>query len=45
MTNYVYVNLISQSTYCMLDENGEEQGEKAYSNFKESIFLWERIVT
>ena len=25
MAYYVYVNLIWQSTYCMLDENGEEQ--------------------
>src|SRR5437763_16563014 len=32
---YAYVNLIYQSTYCMLDENWEEQGELFYE--KESL--------
>src|SRR5437868_4069124 len=34
-SQYAYVNLIYQSTYCMLDENWEEQGELFYE--KESL--------
>jgi hypothetical protein len=41
MANYVYGNLISQSTYCMLDENGEEQGKK-YTLIPRSAIIYEK---